>query len=1504
MKRNQTILNALYKEFDMKALASTGICTALTAFMLMLVPLIMPGDAAAAAGTITLCTDCHGNPPVDSATRDIAAGTFAGNHGTHSFNSNCTKCHNTAVGTGHSFKSQVNGVNYINMTSVINNSPKAGAKYNSASNKIAQTATPSFQTCSNVNCHFEATTPSWGQSTTWGSTKTANNNDANCAQCHQSTGLTSGAHAKHITAGGGTQTSCAKCHPDYNSAAGTAAYTHATSAVRAVSVNMSAAPNLGGTYAGGRTGNNFLPSKAVAASGTCSSTYCHSPGTLSTGYAAPKVAAVWNNSLTCAGCHDANTTSTTLTSKHLTHVGGGSNYAINCRKCHAATVSNTMTIATVANHVNKSVEVSFQNASGAVSGTYLGTSTPYSRAASAVPANAYCGNTYCHSQGRSSSNFSSAAFKTMSTPSWSSTFTLPTGTRACSACHGGDSTNNGIQRQITSIAHRPHVGGYVSSVYNFGCADCHNLTASSNTVIADKSKHANFVKNVDMSGTYGGAYSASGTVAGSATGNCTNVYCHSDGRTGAKTYVSQAWNNTALTCTGCHGNATTAGTAGTQLSGRHDSHVNNASYLGSNFGCVDCHASVVSSDTNIIDRSKHVNTLVNYSGLRAGRTASCANFYCHSNGKLGTAVNAYATPPAWTTTAAALSCKSCHGINTGGFTSTAGEPNYASGAAGSVTANSHQKHVGSILATAQTACQNCHRLTTTTGTSIITGSVDHIDSTIDARFKRPNTFTNYSGIYNKATRGCSSTYCHGGNTPVWGNNNTLGCSSCHSSLKGDAGFANNAHVLHVGSAVQARFDVVSGNVSSTTVYRFGCAACHDPRNSTVAHAQGPVSALQSGTVFFAFTTAGKTVAYNAGGATTNYDSTSFGWTSGGNTSCNTSYCHSNGKTGTSFAAGTAVTWNTSTSSGSCTICHGNATSNTLTTPHASHVNNSAVLGLGQTIAAIGCVDCHARTVSNDTTVSNKNLHINKMRDYSGAKAGKGSTYTTAGGCTATYCHSSGKKGVSGVTEPTAPKWDSTALGCTGCHGVGSTYGQPNYTTGGSGTASANTHSGHVTAATDCYSCHRRTVNATGTTLRNYSSRHLDGTIDVNFPTTIGGTYDAASTHKCSTTSCHGSLSPAWGVVTTVNTCTKCHGTATATVTGSNYNVTAPPNAVDGSAGTVTNNISNNPKVGAHQAHLTYVNSFSNYSTSDRTFMCKNCHGITLPSSGSHANGSSAPLFTDGAKMANNQNGMTPTWNASNLTCANTYCHNPAGSGGTLNTGNVGTKTFMSWTSSTYLTSGVKNEANCNKCHKSPGATAGTITISGTDHSTVTIDQDCSGCHGHNGNTIDTQNKPGSRHMDGKKYGGGGTSCDGCHDYDTVGTTWGTVKGTNYAAYVGVNESIGAHAKHINYLKTRWGVTLSATGDYASDYGSTTPNSPQSKVCGTCHSNNKLNHQNGNSNRSINFGDGTQTVNGIPMTFGGTAAVYNGVVGTSSASTSKTCSNLSCHYFTTPLWSTY
>jgi predicted CxxxxCH...CXXCH cytochrome family protein len=151
-------------------------------------------------------------------------------------------------------------------------------------------------------------------------------------------------------------------------------------------------------------------------------------------------------------------------------------------------------------------------------------------------------------------------------------------------------------------------------------------------------------------------------------------------------------------------------------------------------------------------------------------TKQCSNVYCHSNAKVGTAVEQYAIV---TWGGAALDCTSCHDY----------PPSYTNGGAGTATANSHPTHVNSGI-----GCQKCHNQTTQDGTTIRLDILPtkHVNAnTQDVYFDS----TNPSGIYNTASKTCSTITCHNdgtavwtggtaaGDTPAWGTD--AGCGACH-----------------------------------------------------------------------------------------------------------------------------------------------------------------------------------------------------------------------------------------------------------------------------------------------------------------------------------------------------------------------------------------------------------------------------------------------------------------------------------------------------------------------------------------------------------------------------------------------------------------------------------------------------------------------------------------------------------------------------------------------------
>ncbi|TWJ11332.1 CxxxxCH/CxxCH domain c-type cytochrome, partial [Geobacter argillaceus] len=202
-----------------------------------------------------LCSDCHGMPPIDTAYRNVTTGGFKGSHLTHATTgqSSCEKCHNgsSTFKTDHS-----NG--FIHMSSNINASPSpAKGVYGTKGVFFNQTSNPILGTCTNVNCHFETTTPVWSS--------TAFASPTDCGQCHGAppsgtgpgyTGGNAASHTRHnLYYTGANQ--CVKCHTDHTAEANT--FAHATSLRNIVVAPRDPAGTLAGSYTG--SGANFLPSR-------------------------------------------------------------------------------------------------------------------------------------------------------------------------------------------------------------------------------------------------------------------------------------------------------------------------------------------------------------------------------------------------------------------------------------------------------------------------------------------------------------------------------------------------------------------------------------------------------------------------------------------------------------------------------------------------------------------------------------------------------------------------------------------------------------------------------------------------------------------------------------------------------------------------------------------------------------------------------------------------------------------------------------------------------------------------------------------------------------------------------------------------------------------------------------------------------------------------------------------------------------------------------------------
>lgn len=517
-------------------------------------------------------------------------------------------------------------------------------------------------------------------------------------------------------------------------------------------------------------------------------------------------------------------------------------------------------------------------------------------------------------------------------------------------------------------------------------------------------------------------------------------------------------------CTSCHNSNVASGVP--MATGQHTAHINNATNIGLNYGCVDCHAKTVTNDTTIKPSpSAHRNTIYgDFSGARAGSSyasGNCSNTYCHTSGKgaaPATAVN-WATGPS-------LTCNGCHG----GGTSQAGEPVYVSGGVAAANANTHPKHVGTTGASA--TCQNCHGATMS-GTGL-NASGKHTDRNIDVLQGNSKTFT-YS---NDSTKTCSNISCHGNGkfTPAsaqWGA--TLDCSGCHAS----AALVSGSHNKHL-----AKNATCSNCHSSTTT-----------TNNTITgttHIDGTVDLQQGGNF------GSKAVSFQWAGANT----------------CNNISCHSTAATG---PYSNTATWGGAALN--CNACHPQTG---LSGAHQVHMgaldlslsNVYYNMTANRTPATndtvrkhgYGCGNCHPMSAVNhingsiDVDLNRVNVAgVSTLRFLNHSTAGYG--MLTDKKCSNMYCHSNASRveAESNVRSNTSLAWTDKFSNypsldrCAFCHGNQPTTGAhvahaiSNHSdniyngTGGkvgfSGTGNSAHGNPNTTTTITCYICHSDTVNS-------------------------------------------------------------------------------------------------------------------------------------------------------------------------------------------------------------------------------------------------------------------------------------------------------------------------------------------------------------------------------------------------------------------------------------------
>ena len=241
-------------------------------------------------------------------------------------------------------------------------------------------------------------------------------------------------------------------------------------------------------------------------------------------------------------------------------------------------------------------------------------------------------------------------------------------------------------------------------------------------------------------------------------------------------------------------------------------------------------------------------------------------------------------------------------------------------------------------------------------------------------------------------------------------------------------------------------------------------------------------------------------------------------------------------------------------------------------------------------------------------------------------------------------------------------------------------------------------------------------------------------------------------------------------------------------------------------------------------------------------------------------------------------------NNTNFLSANPGCYDCHGSSATIGTPTGNVFPNISGSHSKHM---AIPALTCGTCHANGGTgnlnhgprrgVASFVNVSSASsqfHYTATGKGTCSnivnGCH------------PGTAEWGVTKLG-----CGSCHAY--AANTWAAASERNSS----LNQGKGAHAKHIAYLLTKWGGTLNPATD---QFGGTADS--WTKVCGVCHTGavHTMTEPIPGTGRTIAFPVGRD--------FGPSAPLYNGNPATGSAVNPKSCSNLDCHYRTSPIWSNY
>lgn len=541
------------------------------------------------------CTACHATSTLPAAHPAVAA---------NATRAQCEACHATAGHLGGVIDANAHGADWVDASKPGFHAFSANGGLASCQSCHGQDLSGGSSGVSCASCHdvgLPAGVTSW---------------KTDCVMCHGGTSDQTGAppaatwgNAGDPARGGGTADPVRVGAHRSHVAAGATAPAFDCSVCHVKPANALAAGHVDGglpevTF-GGRATVGSTPAWDRATR-TCGNTYCHGATLAGGTNTRPVWTAVGQGQATCGTCHGL-----PPPAPHPSVAGG----LAGCITCHPATVAATGALVSPASggkHLDGIVQATL-GSGGGHGASWMDTTSNGFHAYSANASLASCQG--CHGVALDGVGGSAkTACASCHGAAWRTT---------CVACHGGALNATGAPPRgtwgraadpIAVGAHTKHVtAGAIAGA--FDCSVCHVKPAD-----ALSAGHANGTATV----TWGALAGASGAKPSwsRATGTCASTYCHGgySGRydylvyetLGTVTYAGSnatvSWTGGAMTCASCHGSPPAVGYW-------HQGHTG---------GCDLCHPNVDSPGTSILDKTRHVNGIVDVAPRWAN---SCFN--CH-----------------------------------------------------------------------------------------------------------------------------------------------------------------------------------------------------------------------------------------------------------------------------------------------------------------------------------------------------------------------------------------------------------------------------------------------------------------------------------------------------------------------------------------------------------------------------------------------------------------------------------------------------------------------------------------------------------------------------------------------------------------------------------------------------------------------------------------------------------------------------------------------------------